>query len=77
MALARTGHPADVIHHADKGTHYTSLDFAFAAGNADMHLSFGSTGDCLLSGQSSRCWLRSLVFVLVEACFGDLIGLQM
>jgi putative transposase len=45
MALARTGHPTNVIHHADKGTQYTSLDFAFAAGNADMQLSFGSTGD--------------------------------
>ena len=29
MALTRTGHPADVIHHADKGSIYTSLDFAF------------------------------------------------
>lgn len=45
MALARTGHPAEVVHHADKGPQYTSLDFAFAAGNADMALSFGSTGD--------------------------------
>ena len=31
MALARTGHPGDVIHHSDKGSQYTSLDFAFAA----------------------------------------------
>jgi transposase InsO family protein len=45
MALARTGHPAHVTHHADKGSQYTSLDFAFAAGNADTQLSFGSTGD--------------------------------
>ncbi len=37
MALTRTGNPADVIHHADKGSIYTSLDFAFAAGNANMH----------------------------------------
>ena len=29
MALARTGRPGDVVHHADKGSAYTSLDFAF------------------------------------------------
>lgn len=33
MALTRTGNPADVTHHADKGSIYTSLDFAFNAGN--------------------------------------------
>ena len=30
---------------ADKGSIYTSLDVAFAAGNHDMSRSFGSTGD--------------------------------
>ncbi len=45
MALTRTGNPADVTHHADKGSIYTSLDFAFNAGNSDVNLSFGSTGD--------------------------------
>jgi transposase InsO family protein len=45
MALERTGNPADVVHHSDKGSQYTSLDFAINAGNGDVHLSFGSTGD--------------------------------
>ncbi len=58
MALARTGHPANVIHHADKGTQYTSLDFAFAAGNADMHLSFGSTGDAYDNAAMETFWAR-------------------
>ena len=58
MALARTGHPADVIHHADKGTQYTSLDFAFAAGNADMTLSFGSTGDAFDNAAIETFWAR-------------------
>ena len=58
MALARTGHPADVIHHADKGTQYTSLDFAFAAGNADMQLSFGSTGDAYDNAAMETFWAR-------------------
>jgi transposase InsO family protein len=38
MALARTGRPIEVIHHSDKGSIYTSLDFAFNAGNADVSL---------------------------------------
>ncbi len=33
------------IHHADKGTQCTTRDMAFAAGNAEVHLSFESTGD--------------------------------
>jgi putative transposase len=56
MALARTGHPANVIHHADKGSQYTSLDFAFAAGNADMQLSFGSTGDAFDNAAMETFW---------------------
>ena len=58
MALARTGHPGDVVHHSDKGTQYTSLDFAFAAGNADMQLSFGSTGDAYDNAAMETAWAR-------------------
>ena len=58
MALARTGHPANVTHHADKGSQYTSLDFAFAAGNADMTLSFGSTGDAFDNAAMETFWAR-------------------
>lgn len=58
MALARTGHPTEVIHHADKGPQYTSLDFAFAAGNAEMILSFGSTGDAYDNAAMETFWAR-------------------
>jgi transposase InsO family protein len=58
MALTRTGHPAEVIHHADKGSIYTSLDFAFAAGNHDMSLSFGSTGDAFDNAAMETFWAR-------------------
>ncbi len=58
MALARTGNPTNVIHHADKGTQYTSLDFAFAAGNTDMQLSFGSTGDAFDNAAMETFWAR-------------------
>jgi len=58
MALSRTGNPAEVIHHADKGSIYTSLDFAFAAGNHDMELSFGSTGDAYDNAAMETFWAR-------------------
>jgi len=58
MALARTGHPGDVIHHSDKGTQYTSLDFAMNAGNTDVELSFGSTGDAYDNAAMETFWAR-------------------
>jgi putative transposase len=58
MALTRTSNPAQVIHHADKGSIYTSLDFAFNAGNADVNLSFGSTGDAFDNAAMETFWAR-------------------
>ena len=58
MALARTGHPGDVIHHSDKGTQYTSLDFAMNAGSTDVELSFGSTGDAYDNAAMETFWAR-------------------
>ena len=58
MAIARTGAPDEVIHHADKGSAYTSLDFAFAAGNANVILSFGSTGDAFDNASIESFWAR-------------------
>lgn len=58
MALTRTGNPADVTHHADKGSIYTSLDFAFNAGNNNVALSFGSTGDAYDNAAMETFWAR-------------------
>jgi putative transposase len=58
MALARTGNPADVVHHSDKGTQYTSLDFAVNAGNSAVELSFGSTGDAYDNAAIESFWAR-------------------
>jgi hypothetical protein len=41
-----------------ESTIYTSLDFAFAAGNHDMSLSFGSTGDAN-DNAAMETWLFS------------------
>ena len=40
----------------DRKAQYTSLDFAFAAGNADMTLSFGSTGDAFDNAAMETIW---------------------
>jgi putative transposase len=58
MALVRTGHRDGVKHHSDKGTQYTSLDFAMAAGNATVTLSFGSTGDAYDNAAMETFWAR-------------------
>jgi transposase InsO family protein len=58
MALTRTGNPGEVIHHADKGSIYTSLDFAFNAGNNHVTLSFGSTGDAFDNAAMETFWAR-------------------
>jgi putative transposase len=58
MALTRTGDPGEVIHHADHGSQYTSYDFAVAAGNANVRLSFGSVGDAFDNAAIESFWAR-------------------
>jgi putative transposase len=55
MALARTD-PDGLIHHNDRGSQYTSLDFVMAAGHAGLQLSFGSTGDCFDNAAMETFW---------------------
>ena len=57
MALGRTApDPDGLIHHSDRGTQYTSLDFVMAAGHAGLQLSFGSTGDCFDNAAMETFW---------------------
>ena len=58
MALGRTGNPDEVIHHADHGAQYTSFNFAVAAGNANVRLSFGSVGDAFDNAAIEAFWAR-------------------
>ena len=58
MALARTGRPDQVLHHSDKGPQFTSLAFAVAAGNGNVRLSFGSTGDAYDNAAMETLWAR-------------------
>ena len=52
------GEPCDVVHHADHGSQYTSYDFAVAAGNASVRLSFGSVGDAFDNAAIESFWAR-------------------
>ncbi len=56
MALARRSPDNDLIHHADKGPQYTSLEFSNRL--ADWHLrpSYGSTGDCFDNAAMEAVW---------------------
>ena len=47
MALARRAPDADLIHHADRGSQYTSLEFSNRLADWHVHASYGSTGDLL------------------------------
>ena len=42
----RTRHPAQVIHHSDHGSQYTSQKFRQACAAANVKVSMGSVGDC-------------------------------
>jgi len=57
MALGRTAaDPDGLVHHSDKGSQYTSLEFVMAAGHAGLQLSFGSTGDCFDNAAMETFW---------------------
>jgi transposase InsO family protein len=47
----------------DTSGRHTSLDFSFAAGDADMQLSFGSTGDAYDNAAMETFWARLKVGV--------------
>ncbi len=46
MALARRNPAGDLLHHADRGAQYTSLEFTNRLGDWNIRASYSSTGDC-------------------------------
>ena len=57
MALGRCIPDEDgLVHHSDKGTQYTSLDFCAAADLHGLKVSFGSTGDCFDNAAMETFW---------------------
>jgi len=57
MALWRcTPDPEGLVHHADRGSQYTSLDLCATATLAGLQVSFGSTGDCYDNAAMETFW---------------------
>lgn len=57
MALGRcTPDPDGLVHHSDRGSQYTSLDFCTAVDLAGLQISFGSTGDCYDNAAMETVW---------------------
>jgi len=56
MALARRDPDADLLHHADRGAQYTSLEFTNRLADWGVAASYGSTGDCFDNAAMEAVW---------------------
>ena len=56
MALSRRRPEGDLVHHSDKGSIYTSLEFANRLADWRVTASFGSTDDCFDNAAMERFW---------------------
>jgi len=56
MALARRAPAGELIHHADRGAQYTSLEFANRLADWNVRASYGSTGDCYDNAAMESTW---------------------
>lgn len=56
MALGRRMPEGDLIHHADHGCQYTSLEFTNRLADWDITASYGSVGDCFDNAAMESTW---------------------
>lgn len=56
MALARRAPDGELVHHADRGPQYTSLEFTNRLGDWKITASYGSTGDCFDNAAMESTW---------------------
>lgn len=56
MALARRHPDGELIHHADRGSQYTSLEFSNRLEDWKLAASYGSTGDCFDNAAMESTW---------------------
>ena len=56
MALARRDPTSDLVHHADKGPQYTSLEFSNRLDDWNLRPSYRSTGDCFDNAAMEAVW---------------------
>ncbi|MGQ0823776.1 MAG: IS3 family transposase [Actinomycetota bacterium] len=56
MALARRAPAGDLLHHADHGSQYTSLEFTNRLRDWKINASYGSVGDCFDNAAMESTW---------------------
>jgi transposase InsO family protein len=56
MALARRDPDSELIHHADKGSQYTAVEFTNRLADWKLQASYGSTGDCFDNAAMEAVW---------------------
>ena len=56
MALARRVPDGELIHHADHGSQYTSLEFTNRHGDWNINASYGTVGDCFDNAAMESTW---------------------
>jgi putative transposase len=56
MALARRVPEGELLHHADRGSQYTSLEFTNRLDDWNLDASYGSTGDCFDNAAMESTW---------------------
>ena len=56
MALARRDPDGDLVHHADRGSQYTSLEFTNRLGDWQVNASYSSTGDSFDNAAMESTW---------------------
>jgi transposase InsO family protein len=56
MALARRTPDGDLLHHADHGSQYTSLEFTNRLADWNVNASYGTVGDCFDNAAMESTW---------------------
>ena len=56
MALARRDPDSELIHHADQGSQYTSVEFTNRLADWNLRASYSSTGDCFDNAAMEAVW---------------------
>jgi transposase InsO family protein len=56
MALSRRQPDGELVHHADRGSQYTSLEFTNRLADWNLQASYSSTGDCFDNAAMEATW---------------------
>ncbi len=73
MALARRDPDSELIHHADRGSQYTSLEFSNRLADWNVRPSFGATGVCWDNATMESTW--ATIKREIRHIHGDWVGI--